>query len=177
MLNDKQRELVVEYRGLVSYVLRKYITIHSSRWEYALEDLYQVGYEGLCIAAENYEPDKGVSYWHFAEIVVRNHLYQYCRSINRSLESVCLEAATEIQGEDGSMDAVIVSSIVSSLDLHKKRYNKTVHRGIEAMWLRSIGYSAQEIKQYYQVPENHIRAWIAKARKVLQQELQIGQAG
>lgn len=174
MLNDVQRELVVEYKGLVGYVLKKYITVNTIHWEYALEDLYQVGYEGLCIAAETYAPDRGVSYWHFAEIVVRNHLYQYCSQMNRSPKNMSLEdAAAEVMADDGDMDVVLLQSILSSLDIKSKRYNKTVYKGIEAIWLRSVVYSGKEIKQYNQVPDNHFRAWIAKARKMLRQELQI----
>lgn len=168
MLNSEQKQLVVENMGLVSYVIKKYIAINDQRWEYDLEDLHQVGYEGLCIAAMAYQSDKGATYWHFAEIVVRNHLYNYCRQINRQQIDIKLEAAEQVSDE-GDMEALILQMVLSSLDMSE--YNMAVYKGIEALKLKNMGYSGKEIRAYYQVPANHVSAWIAKARKILRQEL------
>lgn len=169
MLSSEQEQLVIDYMGLVSYVIKKYIVINHQKWEYDLEDLHQVGYEGLCKAALAYQSDKGTTYWHFAEKVVRNHLYSYCRRINgRQYIDMQLEDI-ELGSDDGNMETLIMKIVLSSLDMDQ--YNTAVYKGIEALQLKYMGYSGKEIRAYFQVPANHVSAWVAKARKVLQQEL------
>ena len=166
MLNDEQRTLVEKNLGLVGYVLNKYIKINSQRWEYDFEDLYQVGYEGLCIASAAYDPERGVSYWHYAEIVTRNHLYKYCQLANN-------EAAITAGGLSENLvcydDELLIDQIIlASLDLNQ--YTGTTRKGVEALKLKFLGFKGTEIGQLYHAPANHVSAWISRAVKVFQKE-------
>lgn len=167
MLSEQKRELVMKHMGLVGYVLKKYVKINVQRWEYDYEDLYQVGYEGLCIAADEYKADRGASYWHYAERVVRNKLFDYCNAVNRV---PAMEQLTEAWGESDYREQELVEKIIL-LSLPIDSYQGVTQKGLKALYLRYAGYSIKEIAQYYQVPVNHISAWISMARKALRQEL------
>lgn len=53
-MNDEQRKLAEENMGIVFYTLKKYFGGIT-----ADEDLVSAGYEGLCIAAEGFDPERG----------------------------------------------------------------------------------------------------------------------
>ena len=54
-MNEKQRELAEQNIGIVYFTIGKYFGTQSA----FDEDLVSAGYEGLCIAAEGYDPSKG----------------------------------------------------------------------------------------------------------------------
>lgn len=64
--------LVATYGDRVEVVAR---TIRSyKRLDIPLEDLVQTGMEGMFMAAERYDPTKGVAFWTYAEYRVRGHI-------------------------------------------------------------------------------------------------------
>ena len=52
----------------------------------------------------------------------------------------------------------------------KEKQSGTVLRGMEALELKSIGFTTREIAQRYDTTVNSVNAWISKARVVLRNE-------
>lgn len=80
-LSDQQRQLVEQNLGLVKYsIIHKYgISLLAD------EDLLQCGYLGLCQAASQFDPNRGVSFATFAYSCICNAVYIYLSHTQESL--------------------------------------------------------------------------------------------
>ena len=71
------------------------------------------------------------------------------------------------------------SSLAETLDLlerYKQNYAGTTRRGIEAMELQLQGMRLTDIAKQYDVPPNHVGAWISRAASKLREETGLREA-
>ena len=84
------------------------------------------------------------------------------------------------QGEDRRSDSyAAASSLAETLDLlerYKQNYAGTTRRGIEAMELQLQGMRLTDIAKQYDVPPNHVGAWISRAASKLREEMGLREA-
>ena len=84
------------------------------------------------------------------------------------------------QGEDRRSDSyAAASSLAETLDLlerYKQNYAGTTRRGIEAMELQLQGMRLTDIAKQYDVPPNHVGAWISRAASKLREETGLREA-
>ena len=70
-------------------------------------------------------------------------------------------------------------SLAETLDLlerYKQNYAGTARRGIEAMELQLQGMRLTDIAKRYDVPPNHVGAWISRAASKLREETGLREA-
>ena len=70
-------------------------------------------------------------------------------------------------------------SLAETLDLlerYKQNYAGTARRGIEAMELQLQGMRLTDIAKQYDVPPNHVGAWISRAASKLREEAGLREA-
>ena len=87
-LSIEQKALVEENMNLVPYILKKYINL-TEDIDMRYEELIQQGNLALCKAAEKY--NKSVKFNTYAEVVVRNELYRYCKKVSRKPRMISIE--------------------------------------------------------------------------------------
>ena len=72
---------------------------------------------------------------------------------------------------DGNIeDRVFGKEVWAAFHKCKEKQSGTVLRGMEALELKSIGFTTREIAQRYDTTVNSVNAWISKARVVLRNE-------
>lgn len=59
----EQQKLVTDNMHLVAFTVKKYVSKHV---EFEMDDIFQNGYYGLCIAATRFDPTKGFAFSTFA---------------------------------------------------------------------------------------------------------------
>lgn len=178
-LTAKQRELVEQNLGLISRTISLFITTHNDITGMEYDDLYQTGCLALCDAVQSYCPTKNASFSTYAIIVIRNRLYDYCRHVNR-IQSRLLYLNFS-PGDDGSssfLDSmgagqpkdIAADRLIPLLLTVKGEWSGIAAKGIDALLLKTSGYTGNEIAQMYCVKPNHVSAWISRANKRLRQE-------
>ena len=80
-LNNQERLLVEEHLNLVEKTIYNNITINESIQGLGYDDLYQIGCEALCHAAQSYKNGNGASFATFAKVVIYNRLISHCRKV------------------------------------------------------------------------------------------------
>lgn len=166
-LNLAQQQLVADSMNLVLKVLKD-LQIGNSVGIYAREDLYQIGSIGLCKAAYSYKPGRA-SFCTYAYVLIRNEIFdamKYTKVRSRyqadDQDWERYQSQTYSEDEDHSyraLRAFLVSQRINT--------NGVAQKGIEALILWDEGFSYNEIGNIYGAPENHVRAWIARARTKL----------
>lgn len=178
-LTAKQRELVEQNLELVPKTISLFITTHNDITGMEYDDLYQTGCLALCDAIQSYCPDKNASLSTYAVIVIRNRLYDYCRHVN-CIQSRLLYLDSS-SGDDGygsfldSMAAeqpkdITTDHLLTLLLTVREEWNGIAAKGIDALLLKTSGYTSNEIAHIYRVKPNHVSAWISRANKRLRQE-------
>lgn len=81
MLDDHQRELVVENRGLIYYNAQKWHNKLHGLIEY--DDLVGLGELAACKAADSYDHDKPASFATYATVCIDNEIRMELRKLNR----------------------------------------------------------------------------------------------
>ena len=165
-LSTKAQQLVENNLGLVYKVLDD-CGIGVATGIYAREDLFQIGSIGLCKAAAGYQPGKA-AFATYAYVCIRNEIYDALK-----YSTLRAESQTELRAEmipnscDAAASASQYQSLRELLENESKQRTGTTARGIRALLLHHDGYSYREIGNLYKVPENHVRAWVARARTCL----------
>lgn len=177
IMTDYQRDLVLEHMDLVTQVIRKRIKVNGSVM-LTFDDFYSVGCEALCHAAMRYKPAMG-EFSPFACVIIYNAMIDHCRKQNRLL-GVHSDLPTEPDNEpislrhfslDYDIDSEIAcAQIAEAISGCKARYTGVARRGIEALELKCLGYSSQEIAKRYGTTVNNVNAWISRARAKLTQD-------
>ena len=176
-LTNQERTLVETNLYLVKKVVHYNITVHESIQGLGYDDLYQIGCEALCRAAQTYKPKNNASFATYANIVIYNHLISHCRKVTRiqnPLEYLdaplendnSLTLADTLPGNGHNAYCNLESSIVFSEAL--TRYKGVYLKGLYALYLRYQGLSNAEIAKYFGTKPHYIPAWIAKATKKMQ---------
>ncbi len=173
-MTEYQRKLVETHMYLVDRIIRKKIAL-SKQPLMSYEDLYQIGCEALCRAAMKYEPSRG-SFAPFGAKYVYNAMIDHCR-----IQNCVARHTVELQvGDNGEpivfrdlSDDLDLDGIVSGKKLQEvlrdceKRHAGVTQRGIEAIRLKSLGYSSREIAEKNSTTVNNVNAWISRARRKL----------
>lgn len=179
-MTDYQRELVVQNMDLVEQIIKKRIKVVG---EVLLthEDFYQIGCEALCRAAMSYRPEIG-SFVPLACRAIYNAMIDHCRKENSArypkmemdLECDCDSYALSFFGVSDDLDeSMYYSDAQKVLQRCKENYSGITLCGIEALELKSLGYSSREIAERYDTTVNNINAWISRARSKLREDPQM----
>ena len=175
IMTDYQRELAIEHLGLIEQVIRKRIRVRGTPL-LSYEDFYSVGCEALCDAAMRYRPEEG-EFEPYAYVMLYHAMIDHCRKQNRQQsfasdlsvdvdnEAISLEVLSTTDGDiEDALDWADLARVVSAC---KKDFSGVARLGIEALELKSLGYSSREIAERYSTTVNNVNAWISRARSKL----------
>ena len=80
-------------------------------------------------------------------------------------EAISLEVLSTTDGDiEDALDWADLARVVSAC---KKDFSGVARLGIEALELKSLGYSSREIAERYSTTANNVNAWISRARSKL----------
>ena len=181
IMTDYQRELVIEHLGLIDQVIRKRIRVRGTPL-LSYEDFYSVGCEALCDAAMRYRPEEG-EFEPYAYVMLYHAMIDHCRKQNRQQsfasdlsvdvdnEAISLEVLSTTDGDiEDALDWANLARVVSEC---KKDFSGVARLGIEALELKSLGYTSREIAERYSTTVNNVNAWISRARSKLMSDSSI----
>lgn len=179
ILNDAQRKLVAEHTDVVKWAIYEHIKVNENVFGLGYDDLYQEGCVCLCKAAATYDGDKA-KFITYAQVVVRSKLLTYCVKMSaKHKHHVSVDDIPDESDDYGGSGnraieddygAMLSNSFVYGLLASMKfEYSGTVRLGIEALELKVKGYTGAEIARMWGVGQNHVGAWISKAKKKLVQ--------
>ena len=190
-LSDEQQKLVEKHLYIIHWAIHNFIKVNESIFGFEYGDLYGEGCVWLCKAAATYDSARG-NFAAYAQTVVKNGLLSYsrimCKKQNRQrllLSPECLDDNVSyvdlLVTKDCEEETIAAIDTEAFFKAMKPRYTGITLRGIEALELKSKGYSGKEIATLYGAPQNHVGAWIARAvLKLRSDELAlkiIGKAG
>lgn len=170
-MTDYQRELVTTNMSVVDHVIRAYIHVNNSALE-SYEDFYQIGSEALCKAAMSYNPATS-AFSTYASRVVRNALIDHCRAMNTRQKLLAdVDFEEWVNGSEFGNDAIVEdgfrrveeAGVQKALNDCHAQYTGVIKLGVEALQLKSLGYTSKEIAEKYNTTTNNVNAWISKAR-------------
>lgn len=72
-------QLWQQNQGLIRFIAKKYAAYED------LEDLTQQGYFGLCNAVNGYDPECGISFFHYASFWIRQSIQRYVEECGRTI--------------------------------------------------------------------------------------------
>jgi len=179
-LNDAQRQLVADHIHIVKWAIYDHIEVNENLNGFGYDDLFQEGCLFLCKAAATYVSESA-QFDTYAQVVVRNGLLTYCKKMCRiqkpliNLIDVPLDPgdggsetyADHFAGEDVFETLISYTDAINLLESVKPEYNGVARLGIEALELKVKGYSGAEIARMWGVEQNHVGAWISRAKKKL----------
>lgn len=170
-MTEYQRKIVEENLGIVDWVIRFRIKVNGQVLQ-TYEDFYQIGCEALCKAAMAYSPDQG-SFHPFGSRYVFNAIIDHCRKQNKG-NQLCTDLVDEdgdneflvdsMQCDDSTDHAVHEKEVWASFAKCKGKYSGVILKGMEALELKSLGYTTREIAARHNTTINNVNAWISKAR-------------
>lgn len=175
MMTEYQRELVVQNLDVVEKTIKSRIKVNGQALQ-AYEDFYQIGCEALCRAAMDYKVEIG-AFAPFGSRYVYNALIDHCRKqnihLNRKhdyiLESDNDSYALDYFGQNEDYDdGIYLRDLSEAFNACKNQYSGIARRGIEAIELKSLGFTTREIAEQYGTTVNNVNAWISRARSKLQ---------
>ena len=114
----------------------------------------------------------------YALVVVRNGLLTYCKKMwKKHKYVVSLDDISDLENESDTFPNNYIedkySSIISDLNIFdmfesiKFEYDGITRLGIEALELKIKGYTGAEIAKLWGVKQNHVGAWITRAKRKL----------
>lgn len=171
----KNRDQFIEdHLNCVHWVIRRFISSNESVCGLEYDDLYQEGCIALWRAAETFDDQQGARFHSYAISVIRNHLLDYCRKIQRrtapvvSLETWDAEMARTGEAAWDGESSLFVEQV---LEYGKRTYSGVARLGVEALELKIAGYSGTDIARLYDVQPNHVGAWISRAAQKLKKDM------
>ena len=184
VLDEGQKALVANNTKLVEWVIYDNIRVNEKICGLGLEDVIQEGYLCLCDAAATYDETKS-SFKTYAHVVVRNGLYNYCKRINSQQKRIIplFDAPIDPHDEDGDTresiladeddyeDLISQMDVMALLESAQNRYEGITRMGIEALILKTKGYTGADIANLWGVKQNNLGSWISRAKtKLLKDE-------
>ncbi len=178
-LNDAQRILVENNLSIVRWAIHKHITVNENIYGFSYDDLFQEGCIWLCKAAATFDASKAVKFETYAQTVVKNGLYTYCRLMcNKQKHQTPVQEPSDdespfglcqFSSDDRFEDMISELDALSLLESVKSQYRGTVRLGIEAIELKVKGLNGAEIAAMYGVKPTHVGAWIYRASQKLKE--------
>lgn len=182
VLNDDQRNLAATHIDIVKWVIYGYIEVNENIYGFGYDDLFQEGCIWLCKAAATYD-SKTSQFKTYATTVVKNGLIAYCRRMCKKQKNIInlYDIPLDSDEDDGETYADRFASndeydsLISHLDAIellesvKSEYDGVALLGIEALELKVLGYSGADIARLWGVRQNHVGAWITRAKRKLMQ--------
>lgn len=176
-MTEYQRKIVEENLEIVDWVIRFRIKVNGQILQ-TYEDFYQIGCEALCKAAIAYSPEQG-PFHPLGSRYVFNAIIDHCRKQNKDKQLY-----TDLVDEDGDNEFLVDSMQYSDSTDHavyekevwasfakcKEKYSGVVLKGMEALELKSLGYTTREIAARHNTTINNVNAWISKARASLKSD-------
>ncbi len=184
MMTEYQRTLVEENLSIVDWVIRKKINVIQLPL-LTYEDFYQIGCEALCRAAMKFDPAKG-SFKSLGNRYVYNAIIDHCRKENQAIkhaEDNIVDEENEpvfllYQKVDPDYDGIINEHMIRErLEHCKASMNGIAQRGVEAIELKSLGFSTKEIAEKFGTSVNNVNAWISRARSRLENDPYLSSLG
>ena len=176
-MTEYQCKVVEENLEIVDWVIRFRIKINGQVLQ-TYEDFYQIGCEALCKAAMAYNPERG-PFYPLGNRYVFNAIIDHCRKQNAASQyfaDIVDENGENdflldsIQTEDTVEDLIYDQEVQKAFAKCKDKQNGIILRGMEALELKSLGYSTREIAERYDTTVNNVNAWISKARVCLKSD-------
>ena len=184
-LTADQQLLIEENTNIVHWTILRRIRQNRRVCGLEYDDLFQEGCLWLCLAARTFRPGN-VQFATYAKKVVYHGLVSHCRRVaarERHMTRPDTQEDADFlqeQGEDRRRDSYAAArSLAETLDLlerYKQNYAGTTRRGIEAMELQLQGMRLTDIAKQYDVPPNHVGAWISRAASKLREETGLREA-
>ena len=183
ILTHEQQILVEDNLSVIDKAISLFINPNEDVYGLGRSDLYQEGAVALCKAAATYD-GKSAQFETYATTVLRNHLYNCCKSANtrqRKLASVSLDIDFSDEDQPAPYPEPSVSDGIDELlgqmdtaDLLadcKRRYSGVAKLGVEALELKVKGLNGTDIARLYNVKPNQVGAWISRAAQKIRKEL------
>ena len=85
---NKRDKLIEDHLNYVHWVIRSFIHVNPAVCGLEYDDLYQEGCIALWRASKTFDGQQGAQFHSFAISVIRNHLVDYCRKIQRQTAPV-----------------------------------------------------------------------------------------
>lgn len=176
-LNKEQQDMVEQNISVIHWAIHNFIKVNESIYGFEYADLYGEGCLLLCKAALTYNSVRG-GFTPYAQTVVKNGLLSYARITCQKQSRQRLLLDTALPDESGSYVELIpsedtVETLIDAIDsdsffrLVKPRYSGVALLGIEALELKSHGYSSREIADLYGVRVKNVWSWISRASQKL----------
>ena len=179
-MTEYQRELVTEHIDLVECIIKRRIKVNGGIL-LTYDDFYQIGCEALCRAAQYYDPNRG-KFEALASTYIYNAIIDHCRKQN-SVSGMKYDyfedsdhgtyAMDYLSCTDDCDEMLYLKRVAATLHSCKQKYNGITLKGIEAIELKSLGYSTREIAERYETTVNNVNAWMSRARSRLQADDEI----
>ena len=179
-LTTEQQMLVEKNINQVKYVIYDHILVNETIFGLGFDDLYQEGCIWLCKAATLYD---GVSakFETYARTVVRNGLITYCKRMCNIQKRQSLLSNAPIDSEDEDSDTFVkgfaagdeIGPLISNMDISQllettqRRYNGIARLGIEAIRLKTLGYTGADIAKLWGIEQNRLGACVSRAKSKL----------
>ncbi len=185
ILTREQQALVEDNLFVIDKAINLFISTNEAVYGLGRSDLYQEGAVALCKAAATYD-GKSAQFETYATTVIRNHLYNCCKSANtrqQRLSSVSLDIDFSDEDQPSPYPEPSVSDGIDELlgqmdtaDLLadcKRRYSGVARLGVEALELKVKGLNGTDIARLYNVKPNQVGAWISRAAQKIRKELAV----
>ena len=183
-MNQYQRDLVEENLSLVYQILGRHIRYNENICGMSYDDLFQEGAWALCRAAMTYDNVErgGVPFSAYARPVIRNHLLDCCRRVLVQVEHLPTVALDVSINDDVPLPAQYLRTTDDSevwdtkilvdqiLEHGRLSYTGVARLGVEAMVLKTMGYTGADIARLYNTKPNHVGAWISRAAEKLKRD-------
>ena len=180
-----EKQLVEDHLYLIPIMINA--LTRSCRLSYdEKEELTQISSFALCKAAMRY--DKNYSFKSYAQTSIRNAIYDYWRKTKMQREHFCsLDSLMNEDNEENHGNILLRHDMqessteqkaMGSLSYEYLKYLEDsncgiIKKGIASLILQQNGYTSTDLATICQVPSNHIRAWMSKARKELKENQEL----
>lgn len=178
-LTVAQQLLVEENTNIVRWTILRRIRQNRRVCGLEYDDLFQEGCLWLCLAARTFRPGK-VQFATYAKKVVYHGLVSHCRRIaarerhmarpDTQEDADFLLERQEDRRDDPYAAARSLAETLDLLERYKQNYTGTARRGMDALELQLRGMRLTDIAKQYDVPPNHVGAWISRAASKLREE-------
>ena len=172
--------MVTTHIKLVEWVIYDHIKVNENIFGFGFEDLYQEGCIWLCRAAATYD-NTSSQFKTYAKVVVRNGLFSYCKRMCNIQKRIinhhdlpmdregsdCETFESRIPAEDSYEDLISSMDVMGLLESAQSRYKGVTWQGIEALKLKTLGYTGADIANLWGVKQNHLGSWISRAKSKL----------